>query len=237
MAGTRTTSRFETMADLLKELGGIAPERVRLKPAPGKATERDVIALHNRTGRLYELIDGVLVEKIMGYPESCLTCDLISLLARFLDDHDLGVLSGESGTMRLMPRLVRIPDISFVSWERLPRRERPTKAIPDLVPNLAVEVLSEGNTRGEMKRKLKDYFLSDVRVVWFVDLRSRTIQVYTAPDEFVTLVEGQTLDGGDVLPGFAVPVRKVFAKVPVTQKKAKRKGPHAKKPRRSNGMS
>jgi Uma2 family endonuclease len=237
MAGTRTTSRFETMADLLKELGGIAPKRVRLKPAPGKATERDVVAIHDRTDRLFELIDGVLVEKVMGFLESALACHLSYLLATFLEEHDLGILAGPDGTLRLMPGLVRIPDISFVSWNRLPGRVLPTKPIPDLVPDLAVEVLSEGNTKGEMQRKLKEYFLTGVQLVWFVDPRTRTIQIYTAPDQFKTLAEGQVLDGGNVLPGLALPVSKVFAKMPPARKKSKRRGPQAKKPRRSNGAS
>jgi Uma2 family endonuclease len=225
------------MADLLKELGGIAPKRVRLKPLPGKATERDVIAIHNRTDRLYELIDGVLVEKVMGYLESALTCHLICLLGTFLDEHDLGTLAGADGTLRLMPGLVRIPDISFVSWNRLPGRVLPSEPIPDLIPDLAIEVLSQSNTKGEMQRKLKDYFLTGVQLVWFVDPDTRTIQVYTAPDQRVTLAEGEILDGGDVLPGLSFPVSKVFAKMPPKQNKSKRKRPRAKKTRRSNGAS
>jgi Uma2 family endonuclease len=237
MAGTPTASRFETMADLLKELGGIAPERVRLKPAPGKATERDVIAIHDRTDRLFELIDGVLVEKVMGFLESNLACHLIHLLESFLDEHDLGILAGPDGTLRLMPGLVRIPDISFVSWKRLPGRVLPSKPIPDLVPDLAVEVLSEGNTKGEMQRKLKDYFLTGVQLVWFVDPKTRTLQVHTAPDQCATLTEGQMLDGGAVLPGLALPISKVFAKMPPLRGKSQRMGPPAKKPRRRNGPS
>jgi Uma2 family endonuclease len=65
-----------------------------------------------------------------------------------------------------------------------------------------------------MERKLKDYFLSEVRLVWFVDLRQRTVEVFTAPDRSVMLTEEQTLDGGDVLPGLALPLRDIFAKVP-----------------------
>jgi Uma2 family endonuclease len=237
MAGTRTASRFETMADLLKDLGGIAPKRVRLKPAPGKATERDVITLHDRTNRLFELIDGVLVEKVMGFLESSLAIHVGYLLATFLEEHDLGILAGPDGTLRLMPGLVRIPDISFVSWTRLPGRVLPIEPIPDLIPDLAVEVLSKGNTKGEMQRKLKEYFLTGVQLVWFVDPQTRTIQVYTAPDQDVTLAEGQILDGGEVLPGLALPVSKVFAKMPPARKKSKPKGPQTKKPRRPNGRS
>src|SRR5581483_9980280 len=95
-----------------------------------------------RERRIYELVDGVLVEKVMGFPESALACDLIKLLGIFLDASPLGFLAGMDGAVRLMPGLVRIPDISFVSWDQLPTRQRPTDPIPDSAPALAVETLS-----------------------------------------------------------------------------------------------
>jgi Uma2 family endonuclease len=239
MPSTRKTVAVpETMAELLKQLGGISPRRVRLRPPPGKATEKDLLDLLNRTDRLYELVDGVLVEKVMGYRESSLTCDLIKLIGNFLDQHDLGNLAGADGTMRLMPLLVRIPDISFVRWEKLPNHELPEEPIPDLVPDLAIEVLSKGNTPGEMKRKLKDYIITGVKLVWFVDLEARTVQVFTAPDQSVTLAEADTLDGGEVLPGLVLPVKKVFARLPRDpegKKVGKRRQPRPRK--RKGGTS
>jgi Uma2 family endonuclease len=125
-----------------------------------------------------------------------------------------------------MPRLVRIPDVSFVSWDRLPKREVPADPIPDLAPDLAVEVLSEGNTEKEMQRKLKEYFLAGVRLVWYVDPRTRTVEVYSAPDQRTVLMEQQTLTGGDVLPGLALPLRQVFARMPrPAEKPARRREP------------
>jgi Uma2 family endonuclease len=203
-----------TLADLLAHFGDISPSRIRLFPAPGVAAERDVTAIQDREDRLYELVDGVLVEKVMGYSESTLTCELIYFLKAFLREHDLGNLAGSDGTMRLMPGLVRIPDVSFVAWERLPGRRVPDAPLPDLVPDLAVEVLSEGNTAKEMARKLKDYFFAGVRLVWYVDPHRRTVQVYTAPDQLTQLREGQTLDGGTVLPGFTLPLEQLFATPP-----------------------
>jgi Uma2 family endonuclease len=221
---------FDTMAEVLESLGGISPARVRLRPPPGKATERDLLRLHERTDRLYELVDGTLVEKVMGYSEGSLAADVIRLLGRYLDEHNLGNLAGADATLRLMPGLVRIPDVSFVSWDRLPNRQRPREPVPGLAPDLAIEVLSEGNTPGEMRRKLKEYFLSGVRLVWFVDPRRFTVEVFTAPDRSVVLTEEQTLDGGDVLPGLALPVRQVFALVPrPPEKPAGKKGPRARR--------
>jgi Uma2 family endonuclease len=226
-------SSLETLADVLDPLGGIAPQRVLLRPPPGKATEKDLLRVLRKTDRLFELVDGTLVEKVMGYGEGGLAADLIRLLGKFLDQHDLGDLAGADATLRLMPRLVRIPDVSFVSWEKLPGRQRPQEAIPDLVPDLAVEVLSEGNTPAEMKRKLKEYFLAGVRLVWFVDPAQRTVEVFTAPDASTVFSEGQTLECGDVLPGLRLAVRDVFARVPRSTGKAKKRKPARR--RKPNG--
>jgi Uma2 family endonuclease len=202
-----------TIADLLDHFGNISPRRIRLRPAPGTAVERDVIAIHDREDRLYELVDGVLVEKAMGFQEAVLALEIGRLLGNFVADRDLGIVAGPDGTLRLMPGLVRIPDVAVVCWKRLPGRSIPAEPIPELTPDLAVEVLSEGNTPKEMERKLKDYFFAGVRLVWYVDPNRRTVDVFTAPDQGVRLEEGQALDGGAVLPGFTLPLRRLFAKV------------------------
>jgi Uma2 family endonuclease len=235
MASAIPAVEFETAADLHERLGNIPLHRIRMKPLPGTATEKDLLDLLEHGDRLYELIDGTLVEKTMGWAESALALRIGRLLGKFVDEHDLGDLTGADGATRLMPGLVRIPDISFVSWARLPGRKHPTEPVPGLCPNLAIEVLSEGNTPGEMTRKLKEYFLSDVRLVWFVDLRKRTVQVFTAPDHSATLTEDQTLDGGDVLPEFTLAVREIFARAPHFEPKPvrkKRAAPRTSKPRR-----
>jgi Uma2 family endonuclease len=77
--------------------------------------------------------------------------------------------------------------------------------------DLVVEVLSKKHTRKEMARKLEEYFRAGVRLVWYVDPRNRTVQVYTAPDRSILLRGDQTLDGGDVLPGFTLSTRHWFA--------------------------
>jgi Uma2 family endonuclease len=199
-----------SMGDLLKHFGGIAPERIRLNPPPGTATERHVTELNDHEDKLYELVDGVLVEKVMGAPESYVAVEIASELRDFAKKHKLGVVLGADGTLRLMPGLVRIPDVAFISFDRLPGRRVPREAIPDLAPDLAIEVLSKGNTKQEMERKLKDYFFSSVRLVWYVNLKKRTAEIYTSPDQGVTITEEQMLDGGEVVPGFRLPLRTVF---------------------------
>ena len=202
-----------TVAELLKKLGGIPAERVLLDPTPGTATEKDVLDVERREGRICELVEGVLVEKTMGYEESFLAGWLIHLLYRFLAKHDLGILAGADGALRLWPGLVRIPDVSFVSWDQLPNRKIPKKAIPDLYPDLAVEVLSRKNTKAEIDRKLHEYFRSGTRLAWVVDPRKRIVRVYTAPAQSCLLTEDQSLNGGAVLPGLSLPLREVFAEL------------------------
>jgi Uma2 family endonuclease len=230
MAVASSGDHVDSLADLLKQLGNVNPRRIPANPPPGTATVEDVLRfLEAPNKRLYELVDGVLVEKVMGFLESSLACDLIKLLGYHLDQHPTGFLAGSDGAVRLMPKLVGIPDISYIPWDLLPTRERPTMPIPDLAPALAVEVLSEGNTPKEMARKIRDYFLCGVQLVWLVDPAKRTVRVYSAPDRNIKLTEDQTLDGGAVLPGFTLPLRQLFAVVP--RKRSPKKAPRPSKRR------
>jgi Uma2 family endonuclease len=199
-----------TLADVLEQLGGLSPRRIRFRPAPGTATEEDVITIRDRERRLFELIDGVLVEKDMGYWESVLAIELARLWGNFVRRRKLGTVTGEAGMLRLSPGLVRIPDVSFVSRARLAHHRRARAPILPLAPDLAVEVLSEGNTPREMARKVREYFDSGSRLVWLVDPRTRTVAVHTSPGKPFILTEKQTLTGGDVLVGFTLQLRKLF---------------------------
>jgi Uma2 family endonuclease len=115
--------------------------------------------------------------------------------------------------MRLFPGLVRIPDVAFVSWGRVPGGMIPNEPIPDLVPDLVVEVLSESNTALEMNRKIRRYFESGVRLVWIINPKSRTATAHIDPELACELDESQVLDGGPVLPGFGVALRDLFAEL------------------------
>jgi len=200
-----------TVADLLERLGDISASRVRLHPPIGTATEADVIAVHTREKRLCELVDGALVEKPMGFYESRLANVLAFFLETFLAVHKLGLTAGEAGMLRLAPGLVRIPDICFISWDRLPDRRTPREPIPSLAPDLAVEILSASNTPKEIARKLRDYFAAGTSLTWIVDPIARTVCVHTAPKSFTLLDESQTLDGGNVIPGFTLAIAEWFA--------------------------
>jgi Uma2 family endonuclease len=202
-----------TVADLMERFGPMLLSRIRFDPFPGTATEQDVLDLLGQDERLYELVDGVLVEKAMGFRESCLAIALIAFLKTFAIQSRLGTVSGADGLMRLAPGLVRIPDVAFIYWDRFPGRQIPRTPIPALAPDLAVEVLSASNTEEEMERKRHDYFTAGCSLVWLVDPDARTVTIYTSPDQSVVLREDQTLDGGTVLPGFSLPLRQLFAEL------------------------
>jgi Uma2 family endonuclease len=199
-----------TVADLYRRFGPMAFERIRQNPPPGAGTVEDVDWLNNHEDRLYELVDGILVEKTVGLEESIIAGDILTILNVFVKPRRLGRVAGADGTIQLDVNLVRIPDVAFFSLERLPGGEIPKEPIPLLVPDLAVEVISGSNTPKEMAEKLKDYFEKGVGLVWLVRPKSRVVDVYTAPDQFTRLTVSMRLDGGDVLPGFSVPVGELF---------------------------
>ena len=223
-------ARLVTLGDLLERLGGISPDRVRLTPPPGRASERDLVRVlnHDPEGRLYELIHGTLVEKAMGAKESIVACYIIGIVQPFVRALDLGFLMGADGAVRIMPGIVYMPDVTFVRWSKLPRREIPDDAVLGLVPDLVIEVLSKGNTRKEMARKLGHYFQCGVERVWYVDPKRRTVEDFSSPTDRLLLTEDDTLDGGAVLPGLRIPLKTLFADFPA-QKSSKRQPPKGKK--------
>lgn len=214
---------FENIRELLDRLGNVPPERVCLDPPPGQATKRELLRLHERSGRLYELVDGTLVEKPMGSPEAFLAAELIRLFGRYLDAHDIGFLYAPDALIEVLPDLVRGPDVSFVPWPEGLDRSVPRKPISKQIPALVVEVLSPSNRPGEIRRKLKEYFLAGVRLVWVVSPDTETAVVYTAPDVKTPVPTTGTLDGGDVLPGFRLPLAKLFERLEKPAAKKRRK--------------
>jgi Uma2 family endonuclease len=201
---------FVTAADLQLQLGGIPLERIRLVPPPGMATDDDAMDVKDREGRTCEVIDGVLVEKAMGFFESRLAIVLAYFIERYLDSYDLGIVLGADGLVRISATRSRAPDVSFVNWSKLPNRRFPAAPVPNLVPDLAVEVLSHGNTRAEMEAKLDEYFAAGVRAVWIIDPKRESAEAYASRNSSVTIGIDGTLTAADLLPGFEVSMRELF---------------------------
>ena len=196
------------LAELLHELGDIDADRIVWDIEPGTATIDD---MRDDTFPMCELIDGTIVRKAMGKEESLFATFLSHLMASIIIPNHLGSLTGESALVRLLPKTARAPDIAFTSRLRYPGPERDKQAITPMIPNLAVEVLSESNRAGEMKRKRTIYFNAGVELVWQVDIRKQIIDIYTDAETFTRLTLNDTLDGGTVLPGFSVKLDELFA--------------------------
>jgi Uma2 family endonuclease len=135
------------------------------------------------------------------------------LLNAFVIPRNLGIVAGPDGTVELMPDLVRIPDVSFTSWDWLPGRRSPAAAVPRMAPDLVVEVLSRWTTPGEMAAKRQEYFEAGVLLVWEIDPRGRTVQVCTSPTAMTTFGMADRLEGGSVLPGYTLPLPVLFAEL------------------------
>lgn len=207
---SRPAAAARTLADLVHRLGDVPLDRIRMHPLPGTATEADVIEASQADDVTYELVDGVLVGKPMAFFESRIAAVLIRILGNYLVQRRIGTVFAPDAQMRLRRGLVRSPDVAFFSAARFPSGRVPQSPIPDVTPDLAVEVLSVSNTRREIDRKRREFFRSGTRMMWIVDPRARTVQVFTSPRSPQTLTEDDLLDGGDVLPGFSVSIRDVF---------------------------
>lgn len=204
-----------TLADLLARLGGVPLDRIPFLPPPGTAVEQDVLDRHDRENRLFELVEGVLIEKPPGFLESVIAASLTCLLDTFVEAADLGVVAGADGMMRIAPGLVRMPDVSVVLWNRLHGRRIPTEPIPTLAPDLAVEVLSISNTTAEMDRKIAEYFAAGCRCAWIVDPATRSVRVYLSPSDSKLLTGEDVVTADTVLPGFRITVSEIFRRAGV----------------------
>ncbi len=205
--------QFDNLAELMEQLGGIPLERILMQPPPGTATEKDVLAAERAPRkRLCELIDGVLVEKVVGTKESLFASYLGHLLWEYVEERDLGTVLGADGMLRLFPGRVRIPDVSFISWRNWPGERVSENPIAEVVPDLAVEVLSKKNTPQEMERKLRDYFQSGTSMVWLLNPKTQTAECYTSAEEKKHIGKNLSLDGGAVLPSLRIPLKRIFTR-------------------------
>lgn len=158
-----------------------------------------------------ELVRGRIVrEPPPGYEHGEQQLNLAVPLRQHVRKHRLGSVTIGSG-YALLPGVatVRGPDISFVAQERIPPEGLP-HGYPRMPPDLAVEIVSPSNRAGAIREKMADYFEAGVRQVWIVYPRRRNVTVYSSPSEVRVLDENDELDGGDVVPGFRLPVAEIF---------------------------
>jgi Uma2 family endonuclease len=162
-------------------------------------------------GKRYELVRGVLVE--VSHPQShhgIVLTELAYLLKAWLREHPGGghVLADAGHVVERGPDTVRGPDVAYVRAGRLDLRKT---SWVEGGPDLAVEIRSPGDRKGEIEERVADYLRAGTSLVWIVDPAKQTVVVRAPGVEGRTLTVADTLEGGEVLPGFSVVVREVFA--------------------------
>ena len=167
----------------------------------------------------FELVDGRLVERKMGNKASWVATELARILGNYVHDHELGwVFTAEAG-YRLdpsRPNTVRKPDVSFVAVGRLPDEE-PAVAYDRLAPDLAVEVISPGDTVQELDEKVEEYLTAGVRLVWVINPELQIVRVHKPDGTVVILRINDELDASEIVPRFRCSVSAMF-KRPVTKR-------------------
>ena len=158
-----------------------------------------------------ELCAGFIVSEPQPLPRHArIQLELASRLHAHVRAHDLGVvLTGAGFLLATNPDTVRGPDVSFVRRDRYDRNEEATGFFRG-APDLAVEILSPSNTRGEIHAKVADLLAAGTKLVWIVDAKRRTATVYRTLLSPRMLAEDSFLDGEDVVPGFSVTLAEIL---------------------------
>jgi Uma2 family endonuclease len=161
---------------------------------------------------LYEIVDGKIVEKEMGARDVEIAVTVVQYLGMFARTHRLGRALMEFIFRIDQARdLQRRPDVAFVSHAKWPVHRRvPDVAVWDMVPDLAIEVVSPSNSADQLQEKIHDYFKAGVVGVWVIYPRQQEVYMYASPTQIQVLQLGQELDGGDVVPGFRLPLAALF---------------------------
>ncbi len=161
---------------------------------------------------LYEVVDGQVLEKTMGVLATAIASLLFEILGPFARTNRLGQLFSEMlFRIDIGQDLQRRPDLAFVSHARWPcNRLPPDVAVWDMVPDLAIEVISPRNSASEVLREVHEYFRAGVIRVWVVYPDQAEVYIYSSPEQIQMVGVGQELDGGDLIPGFRLPVAVLF---------------------------
>lgn len=159
-----------------------------------------------------ELVAGRVVPMTPTNPtHGRIEVNVAAALKHFVRTQNLGVvMAGEVGIFTARnPDTVRAADVLFLSHDRNARRQR-QEGFLDVAPELTVEILSPTDRPDQVRLKLDEYFAAGVLQVWVIDPASRTVHLHRHGGEHLTLAPGAVLTGGDVLPGFELPVDDIF---------------------------
>ena len=159
----------------------------------------------------YELVRGELRKRrLAGSEEGMISADMAASLGLHVKSEGLGKTCIATGfIIDTEPDHVRAPNVAFVRYERIEVIGRTTFFWPE-APHLAIDFISPDDRYTEVNEKVADWLAAGTRMVVVVNPRNRTVNVHTQ-DDTITLGMGDTLDGGDVVPGWQMPVADIFA--------------------------
>ena len=164
-------------------------------------------------GYRYELVAGeVRRMPPAGFEHGGVAMELGSRLATFVRDHGLGqVVAAETGfLLGRDPDTVRAPDAAFVRADRIPPPAQ-RRGFPPLAPDLVVEIVSPSDRPGQVAEKVAEWLRAGCRLVWVVYPTERLVEVHREDGTAAFLRGDDALDGGDVVPGFTLPLPTLFA--------------------------
>jgi Uma2 family endonuclease len=170
-------------------------------------TDEELLRLP-KDGNKYEVVDGELRMSPAGWKHERLAARLISRMEAYARQHRLGDVLGSNALYVLPSGNRRGPDVSFVAAGRL-AREAAGAVFPRLAPDLAVEIVSPSDKPSRVLDKVGEYLQAGVRLVWVLDFEARQATAYRLTTVRV-IDETGTLDGEDVLPGFACPLAEIL---------------------------
>ncbi len=181
-------------------------------PKPALITAEEFMRMDDSEGVRAELIRGVICEMGgAGHVASAIAIKFAHYLVGFVAPRRLGIVSGADGGVRLerTPDTVRIPDVMFISAERMSPEEY-RDFFAEAIPDIVVEVKSRTDSVSETHDKARMWRSHGVPLVWAAYPETRTIDVHRADGSVITLTDADTLDGGEILPGFSVAVSDIF---------------------------
>lgn len=164
----------------------------------------------------YELVRGKLKKYMSGGNlHGIIIGGLARLISNYVYENNLGETPAAETGYKIFfdPDTVRAPDISFISKEKLMRIGITEKFFP-AAPDLAVEVVSPNDREKDIQGKIADYLIADVPLIWIVRPRNQTVTVYRPDQEPQILSRSDVLEGGDVFPGFRLPLAELFGNLP-----------------------
>ena len=179
-------------------------------PPTKLVTAAELLAMPRGYGKKHELVRGKLIEKTpTGHQKGAVVATITTVLGMFAGPRNYGgVRAGDPGYhLEIDPDTVRAPDVAWIAPGRIPPG---TQGYPNLAPDLAVEVKSPSNSYPEMRRKAEMWLSFGSRQVWVADPEHTTITRYIPGAAPVVLTADDTIDGGDLLPGFTAPVWSLF---------------------------